>query len=157
MDVGPSVIGALATYFGERPIDVVLYDPDPEKLELFGRFAKVAFSFNKTPHDLALAAELEDALDEPWRTIVCVGDESADDMLQRAGRGADVCAIGRHAGGRGVACLDAPPPLDDEERRALPHQIMRWVRGEEYLYEFFREHENSPLKRWLDGTTLAEL
>ena len=36
------------------------------------------------------------------------------------------------------------------ELRALPHQLLRWIRGEEYLHEFLAEHEKSPIRDWLE-------
>src|SRR5947199_147801 len=41
--------------------------------------------------------------------------------------------------------LDCPKPRDADERRDLPHQALRWLRGEEYLFELFAEYPRSPL------------
>lgn len=162
LDVGPFVVGALATYFGERPFDVVLYDKDAEKLELFGRFAQVAFQFNRTPHDLMVTTDLAEAIASVWRLVVCLPIPYEQEIEDLASEFQTVCVIrpvGTNYGDlmTNAAIVAEVPRLDREERRAMPHQILRWVRGEDYLHEFFREHEASPIKSWLDSTALAEL
>lgn len=41
-------------------------------------------------------------------------------------------------------------------RQALPHQALRWIRGEDYTHAFLRDHEFSPLKKWLDDVQCPE-
>jgi hypothetical protein len=42
-------------------------------------------------------------------------------------------------------------------RAALPHQILRYINGEEYLHEFLRQWDHAPLRAWLDDPSTAEL
>lgn len=176
--VGPAIVGALSTFFGEKPIDVLLYDPDIERLELFARFAQVAFSFNRAPHDLTICEDAEDALKDSAKVIVAIDDASARAILRQRGvvdvstaiseavesllaigpSSVDILDLtGTSRSGPGRYRLPLPAEPTSEELRALPHQILRWIRGEEYLHEFFAQHERSPIRDWLERPESALL
>lgn len=174
--VGPAIVGAIATYFGEAAIDVAIYDPDPERLELFARFIHVAFKFNKSPHDLTVCEDAEDALDGACKVLIAFDESSAKRVLRMRGMidvstpiaeateafldgvVADVLDLtGEAVAIPGRYRLPLPSALTAEELRALPHQILRWVRGEEYLHDFLAEHERSPIRDWLERPESALL
>jgi hypothetical protein len=51
--------------------------------------------------------------------------------------------------------MDWPPHLSEGEKRAVPHQILRFLNGEEYVYALLREHADSPFKAWLNDPTFT--
>lgn len=181
---GPAIVGALATYFGERPLEVVLWDPDAERLELFDRFLRVACTFNQAIHLIRAVETAEEALEDAWRIVVSLDRNGAFRYLRSIGKGSE--PIPAHTHVVAEACrhllvqihpdaevlefteeptqlpvefhyrLPAPAALTPEEKQALPYQIMRWIRGEDMLYEFLAAHDRSPIKAWLDDATTAQ-
>jgi hypothetical protein len=178
------VIASLATYFGERPLEIRMFDSDLERLDLFDRFARLCFIMTKNGHNLMSTTDASEATQDADRILLQVGENCARKYLKE-----------RHR--MGIAALDAdamieqaieemlgPVSADAEvlslqhfeiaiprdhyyrvdwlpeptpsERLAVPHQVLRWIRGEEYTHELTREHERSPLKRWLDDVESLE-
>ena len=45
--------------------------------------------------------------------------------------------------------LSWPAPLSDEERRSMPHQILRWLNGDQGLEQYLQKFGRSPLADWL--------
>lgn len=183
VDCGPAIIGALANYFGERPLDVVLWDADPERLDLFARFALAAFSFNNNAHEVFATTDAAEALFEPWRIILSLDGHCAKKLLGLAGtagkpapahvRSLAVQAIEKLGTSNATILsllepevavsigpyyrLPPPPPPNDEQRTQWPHQIHRWIREDEFMWGFLHEHEQSPIKSWLDNLSCASL
>lgn len=169
---------SLADYAGERPLDVRLYDPDEERLDLFDRFARMAFRFCKATHTLLSTLDPNEAMEEADRVILQMGrnasrkhlkaesapdwrqitdDEAlrraAEDLLARRQESALVLSLLPRPIALSVPTYrsgDWPPSIEEADRPAVPHQILRFVRGEEYLYEMLALAERSPLKAWLD-------
>lgn len=177
---GPSIVGALATYFGERPIEVGFYDPDPERLELLVRFANTAFSANKAGHLLIAFSDPDEAVEEASQVIVSIDrfgtatlldmppskvadkhvSKAVAQLIRNVPDQAKILAIVPRSvslPGRIDRRTEPLAELDVETRRSLPHQILRWIRGEDYLFEFFAEHEGSRLRDWLDDPVSARL
>lgn len=178
---GLPIIGALANYFGERPIELALYDADQERLELFARFARAAFSFNGATHSLLVTQDSAEALEGSSRVILALDEncarrhlkierndseglkgcieKAAKDLLQRAEwddllvlcEGPIRLRLGMY---RRVA---APPELDADAVASLPHQMLRWIKGDDMLYQFLKDHERSPVFQWLDHPESAEI
>ena len=192
----PPVVAALATYFGERPLEVRLYDSDAERLDLFSRFAQTCFLLMKATHELTSHLDPAEALEGVDRVVLQVGTNCAKKYLRARGKldllpsenhnepqgslqkdgyrpqahdsaviqsaldlileyvpnDADVLSLQdpeivlpgafRHA--------DWPVDLSLDERVALPHQVLRWIHGEEYPHDLIGLSERSPLKAWLD-------
>jgi hypothetical protein len=149
---GPTICGGLAGYFGERPLEIRFWDADPERLDLFDLFARYLFKLNKTPHLLLSTEDPLEAIYGTDRIVVALDDHCA----ARFGKVTPQEALDvlRPHFPDGVEVLDLrgdptiPEPTEDEER-ALPHTIMRYLRGDEYAYEFLNEQENSPVRLWL--------
>jgi len=178
---GVPVLASLATYFGERPLEVALYDADPERLELFEMFAALAFAQNKNPHEVYASLDAAEVLEGASKVILQIDPNCA---LKEARASKSVIV---HNEAKRVAAtldrlkpgiaddaqvisllpkdirvalpyyyrLDWPPELDEDETRSLPHQVLRWIRGEEYLFELLDHFDRSPLKAWLDDATTA--
>ncbi len=175
------VIVTLATYFGERPVEIALYDADEERLELFDMLARIAFAQNKNPQEIASYLNPDEALDGASRVILGLDANCALKEARQANhlphpdeaiRISETLARimpGIHNEALVISLLpsdiiinlpyyyrlDWPREPNMDDVRSLPHQVMRWVRGEEYLFQVFEEHAHSPLKLWLDDPATA--
>jgi hypothetical protein len=180
----PAVVASLATYFGERPLEIRMFDADLERLDLFDRFARVCFLMTRSVHTLISTTDAAEACLDADRVILQVGENCARKYLKERHRmgiadlGAAAMieqAVEELLGGVSpeaeVLSLqrgDILVPRDHyyrlnwlgeptaSDRAALPHQVLRWIRGEDYTHELLREHERSPLKSWLDDVSTAQ-
>jgi len=160
----PAVIGSLATYFGERPLEVRFWDADAERLDLFDRFARFLFAFNKCDHRLLSTDDAAEALDGAGRLLLTVGKNCARKAL---GSDGTVCKavndLVADIGGEVAVLslievelrpdwqyLEWPAPPTEAERRALPHRLLRYLHEDEYPHEFLKGFAESPLKRWMN-------
>jgi hypothetical protein len=173
------VLATLASYFGERPLDVFLYDADEERLDLFDRLARTFFAFTKSGNTLTSTMDADEALAEAHLVIVQLDLHSAakalglkrtsaknifgralTKLLANASPSAEVLSLMEEEVQLPVPAfrrLSWPKHLKEGETVAVPHQALRWIHGEEYPFEFFAEHEDSPLKLWLDDPKTATL
>jgi hypothetical protein len=78
----PAVVASLANYFGERPVEICLYDADEERLDLFSRFAKVCCTITRSQHLVCATADLDEALEAVDLLIVQVGENCARKFLK---------------------------------------------------------------------------
>ena len=172
------VIATLAMYFGERPIEIVLYDADEERLDLFDRFARTSFILMKSTHSLRATSRLDEALSDA--TAVLVGfDENcarkelgiaarrmttaeamaaiADRILELAPESCPMLCLANSIAIEGAEVAEGWPTTPDQPSYVVPLQILRWLNGEEYPYELFRANERSPLRTWLDEPRLRPI
>lgn len=170
----PPLIAALASYFGERDLEVRLYDEDAERLDLFDRLARRCFLIEESKHTLLAFDDAFEALEDADLVIVTLGENSARRFLKThqvsTPRGDPIPSVaaalidrvpeeaailslvpGLFMGAdRSITNLDWPPEPSMEERRAIPHQVLRWIRSEESVHGLIDEHRQSQVKRWLD-------
>lgn len=192
----PAILGALGTYFGERELEVRLFDADAERLDLFDRLGRLCLLVGEAPHRRTAHDDWREALETADAAILCIGENCARHMLgvrkivepaeddapspmaQRARTRREVLvprATGSREDALAAACepvfaalqgvrtlslvRDAiapfeswpwPAPPTEAERRALPHQVLRWVRGEDPVRQLLDAHADSPLRAWLD-------
>jgi hypothetical protein len=199
----PPVLGALANYFGERPLEVRLYDADAERLDLFDQLARLLFRVTDATHQVRFRLDSVEAIEDADRVILQVGTncarkylrqvgaldkaedrpkdepigslqkdgftiaEADDSLVQRAlGRmlevlpaEAEVLSLQREAislpDEMRFRRLDWPAEPNLAQRRAIPHQALRWIKGEEMPHALLKDSEQSPLKAWLDDVTSA--
>jgi hypothetical protein len=182
---GAPILGALAGYYGERPLRVALYDADEERLDLFERFARVAFTVARSAHELCALTDPKEALFEADRVVIALDAncalkrlkqerielakaKSEEDLLAKAlesileGLPPRVETLSLLPDGSPVPRskyrqMNWPAVPSEAECKALPHQIMRWIRTEDYLHEFLAQHERSPFKAWLEDVRTATL
>ncbi|MBL8088288.1 MAG: hypothetical protein JNM85_09515 [Chthonomonas sp.] len=197
--VSPQVLAALATYFGERPLDVCLYDPDPERLDLHARLARFLAEHGTTRYPIMDTVDLESALMDTSLLLGALDDNGAqriasprphskplkkrlpnewsfeeqplEDELPKlpeeeartraaeavhlAGGPEMLVMVGTNLG-PGPHVLSHLPELGWpsqpilEDVGALPHLILRWVRGDDSIANLLVENEQSPLKGWID-------
>ena len=74
---GPAVLASLATYFGERPLEVRLYDADEERLDLMDRLARLLFAVGEAQHLTSSTSNIDEALNEADDVILCVDENCA--------------------------------------------------------------------------------
>jgi hypothetical protein len=179
----PPVISSLGTYFGERPLEVRLYDADEERLDLMDRLARHCFRMTEATHTVLYRPDYKEALEEVDRIVLQVGRNCArkfqkvkfpgnlkqEDamisktlatMLESAPAEADVLSLERKTVSIPTSFyrrMDWPGEPTDEQLRWMPHQILRWIKAEEQIYEFLKEQEDSPFKAWLDDPNAADL
>lgn len=199
----PPVIAALASYFGERPLEIRLYDSDEERLDLFDRFARACFNLTKATHVLVDSLDPQEALSAADKVVLQIGTNCARKFLRASGSlrgvlgedflepegslqkhgylpiahdtamiqdaldlllphipaGSEVLSLQEEAVqlpiGRRFRRTDWPPEPTLSERVAIPHQVLRWVKGEEYPHALIADSERSPLKAWLDDVRTA--
>jgi hypothetical protein len=177
----PAVVAALANYFGERPLEICLFDADEERLELFSRFARVCCTVSRSQHVVFACSDIDEALDavdlaivqidencarkflaklkeaETDDSVEALGDEQAIALAAEMMVPGDLVEAGRVLNLMHAATLpdcrsiaDWPLVVPETERYKVPHQVLRWIRGEEHVGEWLAEHDRSPLCAWLD-------
>jgi hypothetical protein len=165
------LVSSLATYFGERPLEIVLFDADFERLDLVDRFARLAFTATNATHSLRATEDPEEALEDADLVVLQVEENCARKMMHTSRDkparleeaiskllalvpdGAHVMSLVGDLPSDSCFAMDWPAPLTHAEETAVPHQILRYLNGEEYLHQLLKEHQASPLKAWLDDPT----
>lgn len=163
MRSGPATMAALAGFFGERPLDIRLHDADPERLDLVDRLARTFFGVEMAEHGLRFSEEPEEMLDGADAVIFALGrnharrrgldpEAASAELAALVPPGARVLRV-QEASVPLDAVADGGPfaPLDRETRSAMPHQILRWLSGEEIPYEILAAGVESPVRRWLEN------
>jgi hypothetical protein len=171
------VLTSLAHYFGERPLQISLFDADAERLDLFDRFARVCFTTMRQAHSLRSTEDATEALEDAEFVVFQVDENCArkflsrrrhepdptDEALERltsmVPEGAQVLSL---AGQRlplpsdRYECLEWPPMPTAAEEAGVPHSILRLLNQEDYPYELLRRYEQSPLKEWLNSPSRSQ-
>lgn len=168
-----TLVASLATYFGEQPLELLFWDADEERADLFDRFARLCFTVARSAHTLETFGDPKEALEGCDRVLVAVDENGARKYLKGTPEAqmpdrVEVCVdrLLQHVP-ESVPVLDLvgavspmrnqtfrpegwPAPPDDQQLQTRPHQVLRWIRGEEYVNDLLARHEQSPLKAWLD-------
>lgn len=179
------VMACLATYFGERPLEITLYDSDEERLDLVDRYARLCFLTTKSTHGLKSTVDYREALEGADKVVVQIGENCArkflkenrrqgfadlvpaslieqavDDLLRDIPFTVPVLSLidVPIAYPRDVyQCEGWPPELSEMEEGVLPHQILRWIRSDEYPYQILDANEHAPLRAWLEDPSTLPL
>jgi len=150
------VIAALANYFGERPFEVALWDANEEHLDLMCRFARVCCAIMRSQHIVSTAENLKDVLDGV-DLVVVLGDRDLSDLSDLSDRsGLRVLLVGSQFVDKEHLDGWTSVPVDSEPYKAF-HQVLRWVRSDEYPFEWLSKHEDTPFKTWLDRFTAERI
>jgi hypothetical protein len=162
-----------------------MYDADEERLDLFDRLARACFMATYAPHELMSTTDVDEALEDRDLIVVALGANCARRYLRatRTSGVADVGDLGMVEQAVGDILgpvpsavpvlslldpsvllpratyqrLDWPAPVPEEQRFALPLQILRWLNKEESIFELINANDHSPLKAWLDDPRSAEI
>ncbi|MBX3117640.1 MAG: hypothetical protein KF784_01130 [Fimbriimonadaceae bacterium] len=178
---GPGIVGSLATYFGERPLSVRLYDADEERLDFMHRFLRTCCIFNQNDVEIFMTLSASEALMDATHIILSIEPNCAMKILRvQASEERDAylisSAIDVLASETPLIApvlsllppdvripvpqyyrLPEPLPMMEGDAPTWPHQILRWINADEYPIEFLKEHAKSPLKSWLDDIESALL
>jgi len=194
MRVAPSVVAALATTCGERPLQVHLFEANAERLDLMDRFARVCFHRTDYGHQVLATDRAEEAvmdaplvllaLDEEgvvewqspsepipdrgedyrpsdWSTEAWVipgqGDRTveAEDLVDRLHQlrraestwvWLEQSMIPTEAFLLEDIALPWPTKICAESPEVIPHQILRWLGGDESLESWLESCVDHPLK-----------
>lgn len=127
------MVASLATYFGERPLDITFYHPEEEPLDLVDRFARLCFLMTKSTHSLRSTVLLEEAMAEVDRVVLLSPHRLDTEKTPTLDM---------------ISTANTDSPLSES---SLALQILRWLNGEEYPFDIIKQQETSQLKTWLDG------
>lgn len=178
---GPGIVGSLATYFGERPLSVRLFDADEERLDFMFRFLRTCCLFNKNQVDIYSTTDPVETVLDATHVILSVEPNCAMKYLKvRASEERDAYLIGSAIEGIFQQAPFSAPllsllppevpipvhqyyrlhsglPMMEGEPMTWPHQILRWINADEYPIEFLQGHSKTPLKSWLDDVETGML
>lgn len=158
---GPPVLAALATYFGERPLEVVLYDENEEILDAMHRLARSFFKVSDARHAILSTTDLDEAIRLADRYIVCDAapilppDSAPFGFLEEPGPEIEMETTRPRGPILALPYGAWPPALTPAERAAMPLQILRWIRLEDWPWEPLQTHGRAPVKAFLDGHPLT--
>lgn len=175
-----SLVASFATYFGERPLELLFWDADEERADLFDRFARLCFTVARSAHELETLSDPREALPKSDRVLVAIDENAAKRYFKgrEEAKAPDSVEIAvqelLETVPASVPILDLvgavsplrpntlrtdrwPAHLDAYRSETQPHQVLRWIRGEEYVNELLAQHEQTPLKAWLDQLEQSEL
>jgi len=172
---GLPVLASLAGYFGERPLEIRLYDPDPEFLEMYDRIARLLFKTADNPHHVFASGDLTEVLRDVDRVILELSDRSVaffskkrkeaglqpaiDEILRSVPPEAKVLSLQEEPLEYRMGVYRLPEwvrGLPEPEPGTVPHQVHRYILGDEPFFELLRSQERSLLKDWLDNPLSAE-
>lgn len=81
MRCGPAIVGSLASYFGERPLEIRMYDADEERLDTFDRLARLCFVSTYASHILISTIDPSEALNEADLIVLAIDPNCAGRLL----------------------------------------------------------------------------
>lgn len=162
MRLGPITLAAVASFYGERPLEVLLWDADLERLDLMERLGWSLFRTAESPHALTIVETLEDAL-EVDAAIVLVGrwcvqraqpdatrEEFVSRVVQQFPPTTSVLRLVPTVGERHEDSLDLElPVLSELERQQRAFQTLRWIHGDEPIGPLLEQGESSLIRHWL--------
>jgi len=165
---GPPVLAELATYAGERPMEIRLYDADLERLDLMERFLRAGCRMTDIEHEIISTPDSAEALAGADIVLLLVGENCARKSLGKRALGLDRSAVlaawceehlppevlgessilnlmrdaprwEQPSADRTIPpSIDWPDPLDEATRARRPHQILRWATHTEPLPPLLR-------------------
>ena len=164
----PPVIGTLATFYGERPLEIWMWDADITRLNLFETFARFCFLATNSDHVVKFTTDIAEALEASDKVILQVDDHCARKFLGSTSQSALDAALSaiyplipaeaevislmlnRDLPLYEYRAMDWPGPLSEEEWLTVPFQILRYLNQEDYLYDVLKAGKESPLRPWLE-------
>jgi hypothetical protein len=174
---GAPIVASLATYFGEQPLEICMYDEDVERLEIYDRLARLCFLTTEAPHRLVSTDDPDEAIADSEFIVLSIGENCARRYLARRGvepdsepvaQVIDLIDLGQQPQASILSLQKVPIRLDgyyqvswpddlpNDERTFYPLQLLRWLNEEEHLHDLLKQCSKSPLKAWLDNPTTAD-
>jgi len=176
----PQLLAAVATYFGERELTLILVDGSEERVDLADRLGRALFVHTNSAHRLRAQTDLIGI--EADAAILCMGEREVFDYEHPRGQrptgfrpsewafDAEVAEpeplLSRDADAdwralkiqRALALSSSFGGIDgldwptplDMEADKLPHAVLRWIRSDEPLDGLLEQVNGDVLKAWLD-------
>lgn len=171
MRLALGVLGGIASYFGERPLDVRLFDADPDFLNLSLRIGQSLLLIAQSVNRIAAYPELEIALEATHRVIYMAEpspiarnplatDLRTVDLFESIPPEVKILNLVEVESGNlsdSQTLLSWPKPMEGPSQLTFAFQILRWANGEEYPLEFLKNEDARPFHRWLDNPNALEL
>lgn len=160
--LAPTMLGTLASYFGERSIDLRLYDPSAEMVDLFDRLARLLFKLGKADHSIRSGDKYAELLEGADRVLLMLEDRSAKILVgarEDAVEEAHALVSKSIPAGCWRLTVDDdlcrmfnwPVPDRDAPKPGLLLQISRYLLAEESPMHLIADNDRSLFKSWLDG------
>lgn len=160
--LGPLTLASVASFYGERPLQVQLWDADAERLDLMDRLGWTLFRSAESLHRLTPVANWTDANDADavillvgrWCAFRVAPTETRETVVQSIATSLPLVTpvLQLVPGSRTPDALDlpgVPEALSDAERQARAFQILRWIQGDEPVTTLLQSGEESPIRSWL--------
>lgn len=162
--VSPNLLGTLASYFGERSLELRLYDPSAEMVDLFDRLARVLFKLGKSQHSVRSGDAFAELAEGAERAVLALDPRSAKILVGKTDepvRAAHDWVIERLSNDTEILELDARvigrmgwPPIPEEPTPGILLQISRYLWSEDSPMTLIDANVKSPFKLWLDGSPI---
>jgi hypothetical protein len=149
--LGPSVLAALAQVFGERRLEITLWDPSDEMLEVMDRLGRHLFALAENDPALRATTDTVEALDASQKVIWCGGAGFEHLLAEKE----IVVLKGVEEPNASHWRINWPPEPTPKEVKARPLQLLRWLNEEDYPWDLLKQCANSPLASWLDNPLSA--
>jgi hypothetical protein len=78
MELGGAICASLANFYGERPLEIRVWDPIKERADIMARVLRYFFKSVGLEHQVYSMASMSDVMFEPNAVIICLGRESVD-------------------------------------------------------------------------------
>lgn len=155
-------VATVATYFGERPLDVVVFDPCIERRELIARLARTCCDAMRSTHALFEAASGAEALAGASHAILIAAPQvgyGRCDFDQKFEGSVLTLQSKRAPVNRAFFSTRWPTASDmlGWKPQVVPHdawtahQVLRWVRADEWVQPLLDAASESPVRAWLNG------
>lgn len=141
---GPAVIGSLANYFGERELEVRMWDPQAEVLDIMDLFARECFKWRSSEHRLVTMPDLDEALEDVDAVIICANCGASVASFT------DIQIDGFPVLDLVESHLDWRPEISEAESIRLRFDILRTINREDYLFHLVNDYKQSPVVDWLN-------
>lgn len=214
---GPPVLACIAAWQPGHEVEVCLFEPCEERLDLFDRFMRRCLEHTGHEHLAIASSDLLESCLGATDAVVCLHEEAARRMVGGEIQPAPEVWVEDEQGSSWHGDLNRPTPpdrlskftremlarpapvgdsratvieqaarmcagalpnrariaslmrgallppdvshlqmawpraLDPAERAAVPHQVLRWVHGDESLHSLFDGVAGSPFAAWLDS------
>ena len=157
----PTVFATLAHWNAELPVDIWLWDGDAEMLDIFFMLAQTCFFATQSTHRLYPSTDPTETLEHADAVIVCIGERGAkrfvgegDDAIGAAYRRLELLipdsanVVSVSPGEFGTADIVPLEPGTETVPDAL--RILRYINGEDSIWDLLNPHQATPLRDWLN-------
>lgn len=156
------MLASLAACRTKAPLEIWLYEPNEELLDLFERLGRTFFAVSKARHSLIATLDPREALDDATAAIFQCEEASARLSFRLEGKAEPddpVDAFRRQCRSlivESTEWLDLPdsdmgwpPALDESDRVSRALQVLRLLSAEDEIFPFLHSETDTLLTRWV--------